>query len=118
LIPLHQTQAALAAALLVVDRRTGGVLLKGSSGTGKSELLRETECCINSVRVPLGVDSSALTGGVDLKSVLRSGQIVRKPGLINKISDLILVMEHPESVPYRRKQNYRTPVFYHRKTYP
>lgn len=94
MIPLHQTQAALVAALLVVDRRTGGVLFKGSSGTGKSELLRETECCINSVRVPLGVDSSALTGGVDLRSILRSGQIVRRPGLFDRKSDRVLVMEH------------------------
>ncbi|MCK5037235.1 MAG: hypothetical protein KAS73_15165 [Candidatus Sabulitectum sp.] len=94
MIPLHQTQAVLAAALLVVDKRIGGVLLRGASGTGKSELLQETERYIYSVRIPLGADSAALTGSIDLDSILRTGQIVKKPGLLSKGTDKIIVMEH------------------------
>lgn len=79
---------------MVTDSRFGGVLFRGASGTGKSELLRETERHIRSVRIPLNADSDALSGGVDLDSILLSGQIVRKPGLIDKVSNRILVMEH------------------------
>ncbi len=94
MIPLHQANAALATALLVTDPLIGGVLLRGSSGTGKSELINETELYIDSVRIPLGVDPEALAGGIDLTALLAEGQLRKRKGLIQNSSNSILIMEH------------------------
>ncbi|PIE51805.1 hypothetical protein CSA37_00600 [Candidatus Fermentibacteria bacterium] len=94
MIPYFQKDAALAAYILAVDPRVGGLLLKGALGSGKTLLMNEFAKWIRSVRIPLGSEVEALTGSINIQALLSKGEVLRKTGLLDGDDQAVLLVEH------------------------
>jgi|GEM_PF-279924 len=94
-------KARLALQISLVDETLGGVLVIGSRGTGKSVLTRATRFIHPDldqdnalVKVPLGITEDNLIGSLDLQKILRTGEIERKPGLLERADGRILLIDN------------------------
>ncbi len=94
MIPQFQKDAVLAASLLAIDPRIGGLVLKGAPGTGKSLLLNAFSNWTRSVRIPLGSEMEALTGSVDIELLLSKGEVHKRAGLLSEDAEAVLLVEH------------------------
>ena len=94
MIPLHQNDAVLALYLLVLDKRMGGLLLRGPSGTGKSLIVGKAAEMIPCTRIPMGTDQGALLGTVDMEKLLLKGEIFRREGPLHGGNCRLLIVEH------------------------
>ena len=86
----------LALMLLAVDPALRGVALAAPAGSGKSALLhgmRELQPDLPWVELPLGCDSEALLGGLDLEATLQQGRRVIRSGALARAHGGFLLAE-------------------------
>jgi Mg-chelatase subunit ChlI len=73
-----QDDAKLALLLTAVDRRVGGVLLRGQKGSAKSTLARGLAALLPGdapfVELPIGATEDRLVGTLDLTAALTGGE--------------------------------------------
>ena len=86
----------LALMMLTVDPALRGVALAAPAGSGKSALLhgmRELQPDLPWVELPLGCDSEALLGGLDLDATLQQGRRVIRSGALARAHGGFLLAE-------------------------
>ena len=86
----------LALMLLAVDPALRGVALAAPAGSGKSALLhgmRELQPDLPWVELPLGCDSEALLGGLDLEATMHQGRRVIRSGALARAHGGFLLAE-------------------------
>ena len=86
----------LALMMLAVDPALRGVALAAPAGSGKSALLhgmRELQPELPWVELPLGCDSEALLGGLDLEATLQQGRRVIRAGALARAHGGFLLAE-------------------------
>jgi len=86
----------LALMMLAVDPALRGVALAAPVGSGKSALLhgmRELQPDLPWVELPLGCDSEALLGGLDLEATLQQGRRVIRSGALARAHGGFLLAE-------------------------
>ncbi len=86
----------LALMMLAVDPALRGIALAAPAGSGKSALLhgmRELQPDLPWVELPLGCDSEALLGGLDLEATLHQGHRVIRSGALARAHGGFLVAE-------------------------
>jgi magnesium chelatase subunit D len=86
----------LALMMLAVDPALRGVALAAPAGSGKSALLhgmRELQPDLPWVELPLGCDSEALLGGLDLEATLQQGRRVIRSGALARAHGGFLLAE-------------------------
>lgn len=71
--------------LSLINPYTGGILISGRKGTGKSTMIRGAKCFLDApwVEVPLSVTEDRLFGTIDMESALKEGKRTLLPGLIH-----------------------------------
>ncbi len=95
--------ALAAAALLAVDGAAlGGVILRGAPDPAREAWLHWLRGLLPNAqpmrRIPLGIDDTALLGGLDLASTLRLGRPVTQPGVLAQADGGLLVLAMAERV--------------------
>ena len=86
----------LALMMLAVDPALRGVALAAPAGSGKSALLhgmRELQPDLPWVELPLGCDSEALLGGLDLEATMHQGRRVIRSGALARAHGGFLLAE-------------------------
>jgi Mg-chelatase subunit ChlI len=86
-----------ALACTAVDDDLKGVLIKGSTGTAKSVLVRSFVDLLpdkDIVNIPLNVSNEQLFGGMDLEHAIQHGKTVIKDGLLRKADRNILYLDN------------------------
>lgn len=86
----------LALMMLAVDPALRGVAVAAPAGSGKSALLhgmRELQPDLPWVELPLGCDSEALLGGLDLEATLQQGRRVIRSGALARAHGGFLLAE-------------------------
>lgn len=86
----------LALMMLAVDPGLRGIALAAPAGSGKSALLqgmRELQPDLPWVELPLGCDSEALLGGLDLEATLNQGRRVIRAGALARAHGGFLLAE-------------------------
>ena len=86
-----------ALACTAVDDNLKGVLIKGSTGTAKSVLVRSFVDLLPDkeiVNIPLNVGNEQLFGGMDLEHAIQHGKTVIKDGLLRKADRNILYLDN------------------------
>ena len=95
-------RAHLAAALLAVDPGLGGVVLRARAGPARDAWLAAFRAClaphVETRRMPTGITSDALNGGLDLTATLRAGRPVAQRGLLAQAAGGVLVLAMAERV--------------------
>jgi magnesium chelatase subunit D len=80
-----QDDAKLALRISAVDRRIGGVLLRGEKGSAKTTLARGFAALIGDVpfvELPLGATEDRVVGSLDTRAALLGGEMRFHPGLL------------------------------------
>ncbi|MCX7857771.1 MAG: VWA domain-containing protein [Deltaproteobacteria bacterium] len=90
--------AKLGLILNAIDMRSGGILLLGKKGTGKSTLLSAFGellgiLGLNFVWLPLNVTEDSLLGSLDLEETVKKGKRVYQKGILSKINGGFLFVE-------------------------
>ena len=86
-----------ALACTAVNDNLKGVLIKGSTGTAKSVLVRSFVDLLPGkeiVNIPLNVSNEQLFGGMDLEHAIKHGKTVIKDGLLRKADRNILYLDN------------------------
>ena len=95
--------AALAATLLSIEPRLGGLLITGPVGCGKTSYLRAVEDLLRSVSrkdasafrtLPVTTDKERILGGIDLEAALLLGMTRRMPGIVERTSGGSLAIDN------------------------
>jgi len=95
--------ALAVAALLAVDGAAlGGVILRGAPDPAREAWLQWLRSLLPQAqpmrRIPLGIDDTALLGGLDLAATLRLGRPVMQPGVLAQGDGGLLVLAMAERV--------------------
>src|SRR5580765_1998661 len=80
-----QDDAKLALQIAAVDRRIGGVLLRGEKGSAKTTLARGFAALLGDVpfvELPLGATEDRVVGSLDTRAALLGGEMRFHPGLL------------------------------------
>src|SRR4051812_18222206 len=80
-----QDDAKLALRIAAVDRRIGGVLLRGEKGSAKTTLARGFAALLGEVpfiELPLGATEDRVVGSLDTRAALVGGEVRFQPGLL------------------------------------
>jgi magnesium chelatase subunit D len=80
-----QDDAKLALRIAAVDRRIGGVLLRGEKGSAKTTLARGFAALVGDVpfvELPLGATEDRVVGSLDTRAALLGGEMRFHPGLL------------------------------------
>ncbi len=80
-----QDDAKLALRIAAVDRRVGGVLLRGEKGSAKTTLVRGFAALLGDVpfvELPLGATEDRVVGSLDTRAALVGGELRFHPGLL------------------------------------
>ena len=98
--PFHlvvdQDDAKLALTLAAVDRRIGGVLLRGQKGSAKTTLARGLAALLGDgpfVELPLGATEDRLIGALDAEAALTGGGYRFRPGLLGEADGGVLYVD-------------------------
>jgi magnesium chelatase subunit D len=92
---------ALAAALLAIEPRLGGILVRSWSGPARDDFLLRLSALFAPApvrRVPLNISQDRLTGGIDLPATLAAGRPIRQPGLLEESQNGVLVLAMAERI--------------------
>ncbi|MDO5678559.1 MAG: VWA domain-containing protein [Propionibacteriaceae bacterium] len=91
-----QDAVRLALTLVAINRRVGGVVLRGERGTAKSTLARGLAAVLGSApfrTLSLGATEDRVVGGTDLEQTLMQGRPVFAPGLLADVHGGILYID-------------------------
>jgi magnesium chelatase subunit D len=98
-----QEQAKLALILAAVERRIGGVLLRGDKGSAKSTLARGLAALLPGrapfVELPLGATEDRVVGTIDLAAALTEGDKRFDPGLLHAADGGVLYVDEINLLP-------------------
>lgn len=102
---VNQENAKLALLLNLIEPKSGGVLLAGKRGTGKSTLLRAfcdilKQLKIPSVQLPINATEEAVLGGIDIEETIRTGKRVFQRGLLSRANRGFLIIEDINLFPH------------------
>lgn len=102
---INQENAKLALLLNLIEPKSGGVLLAGKRGTGKSTLLRTfcdilRQLKIPSVQLPINATEEAILGGIDIEETIRTGKRVFQRGLLSRANRGFLIIEDINLFPH------------------
>ncbi|MDA8039362.1 MAG: AAA family ATPase, partial [Actinomycetota bacterium] len=95
----------LALLLGVLDRRLGGVLLRGQKGSAKTTLARGLAELLAGeppppfVELPIGASEDRVVGSLDLGAALRAGERSFHPGLLSDVDGGILYVDEVNLLP-------------------
>ncbi len=95
---VNQENAKLALLLNLIEPKSGGVLLAGKRGTGKSTLLKAfcqilKQLSIPSVQLPMNATEEAVLGGIDIEETIKTGKRVFQKGLLSRADGGFLIIE-------------------------
>ena len=81
--------------LTLVNPFTGGLLLSGEKGTGKSTLVRSARELVDApwVEIPISITEDRLFGSIDAEEAIRSGHKKLLPGLIDEADKGIIYID-------------------------
>jgi magnesium chelatase subunit D len=82
--------------LCSIDRRIGGVLLRGEKGSGKTTAARGLAALLGDapfVELPLGATEDRVVGALDIKGVLEDGAHRFLPGLLASVDGGVLYVD-------------------------
>jgi magnesium chelatase subunit D len=82
--------------LCAIDRRIGGVLLRGEKGSGKTTAARGLAAVLGGapfVELPLGATEDRVVGALDIKGVLEDGAHRFLPGLLASVDGGVLYVD-------------------------
>jgi magnesium chelatase subunit D len=82
--------------LAAIDRRIGGVLLRGEKGSGKTTAARGLAAVLGGapfVELPLGATEDRVVGALDIKGVLEDGRHRFLPGLLAAVDGGVLYVD-------------------------
>jgi len=99
--PAALGDAELAAALLAVEPRLGGILVRSWSGPARDDFLVRLSSLFAPApvrRVPLSISQDRLTGGIDLPATLAAGRPVTTAGLLAESQNGVLVLAMAERI--------------------
>src|SRR5215469_402607 len=98
-----QDEAKLALILAALDRRIGGVLLRGEKGTAKSTLARGLAALLPGsapfVELPIGATEDRVVGSIDLTAALTGGEHRFRPGLLATADGGVLYVDEINLLP-------------------
>ncbi|MBQ7516484.1 MAG: VWA domain-containing protein [Schwartzia sp.] len=88
-------KAKEAVTLALVNPRTGGLLVSGGKGTGKSTLVRGARELVESpwAEAPVSITEDRLFGSIDAEAAVKYGQRRLQPGLVDEVSGGILYID-------------------------
>ncbi|HEV2361515.1 MAG TPA: VWA domain-containing protein [Acidimicrobiales bacterium] len=93
----------LALLLSAVDRRIGGVLLRGQKGSAKTTLARGVAALLPGsapfVELPIGAGEDRVIGTIDLAAALRTGERVFRQGLLADVDGGVLYVDEVNLLP-------------------
>jgi magnesium chelatase subunit D len=96
-------EVKLALVLAAVDRRIGGVLLRGQKGSAKTTLARGVAALLPGaapfVELPIGASEDRVVGTIDLAAALRSGERVFRAGLLAAADGGVLYVDEVNLLP-------------------
>jgi magnesium chelatase subunit D len=96
-------EVKLALLLAAVDRRIGGVLLRGQKGSAKTTLARGVAALLPGaapfVELPIGATEDRVVGTIDLAAALRSGERVFRAGLLAAADRGVLYVDEVNLLP-------------------
>ncbi|MEJ5226711.1 AAA family ATPase [Thermodesulfovibrio sp.] len=95
---VNQENAKLALLLNLIEPKSGGVLLAGKRGTGKSTLIKAfcdilRQLKIPSIQLPMNATEEAVLGGIDIEETIKTGKRVFQRGILSKADGGFLVIE-------------------------
>jgi magnesium chelatase subunit D len=99
--PAALGDAELAAALLAIEPRLGGILVRSWSGPARDHFCAGLAALFAPApvrRVPLNISQDRLTGGIDLPATLAAGRPIRQPGLLEESQNGVLVLAMAERI--------------------
>lgn len=81
--------------IALVNPHSGGLLISGGQGTGKSTLLRSARELVDDpwVEVPISITEDRLFGAVDTEEAIKSGRRILLPGLIDEADGGLLYID-------------------------
>jgi len=95
--------AKLALTLAALDRRIGGVLLRGDKGSAKSTLARGLAALLGPsspwVELPVSATEDRVVGSIDIEAALRSGEQRFRPGLLADADGGVLYVDEVNLLP-------------------
>jgi magnesium chelatase subunit D len=98
-----QDTLVLALLLAAVDRRIGGVLLRGQKGSAKTTAARALAALLPDdapfVELPVGASEDRLVGSIDLRAVLADGTSRFVPGLLHEAHRGVLYVDEVNLLP-------------------
>ena len=98
-----QDEAKLALLLTAVDRRIGGVLLRGDKGSAKSTLARGLAALLPDgapfIELPIGATEDRVVGTLDLTAALTGGEVRFSPGLLSAADGGVLYVDEINLLP-------------------
>ena len=98
-----QQQAKLALLLSAIERRIGGVLLRGDKGSAKSTLARGLASLLpgsaSFVELPIGATEDRVVGTLDLRAALTGGEVRFEPGLLAAADGGVLYVDEINLLP-------------------
>ena len=98
-----QDDVKLALLLNAIDRRIGGVLLRGDKGSAKSTLARALAALLSKdspfVELPVSATEDRVVGSLDLESALTTGQRRFHPGLLADADRGVLYVDEINLLP-------------------
>ncbi|ANY75246.1 magnesium chelatase [Paenibacillus ihbetae] len=97
-----QEIAKRALLLYAVNPAIGGVLINGSRGSGKSQLLHAASLLIPDrlkISIPVNITADRLLGSFDMTAAIDRGRLVRSPGLLETADGQLLLADHMNLVP-------------------
>jgi magnesium chelatase subunit D len=104
--PFHavvgQDDAKLALRIAAVERRIGGVLLRGEKGSAKTTLARGFAAVLGDVpfvELPLGATEDRVVGSLDTRAALVGGELKFHPGLLAAAHGGVLYVDEINLLP-------------------
>ncbi|PAD77011.1 VWA domain-containing protein [Paenibacillus campinasensis] len=97
-----QERAKRAILLYFINPASGGVLLSGSPGAGKSLLLRGAAALLGtrrSISVPANVTADRLLGAWDAAAIVQGRTMTHQPGLLAEADGQLLLTDHLNLLP-------------------
>jgi len=97
-----QDDAKLALRIAAVERRVGGVLLRGEKGSAKTTLARGFAAVLGGVpfvELPLGATEDRVVGSLDTRAALVGGEMRFHPGLLADANGGVLYVDEINLLP-------------------